>query len=244
MPSVNQTFPNVSFSDPSPPRNLPRLQAESLFRRALAIFEKSYGRDHPATAMGLSGLAGSLVGTNCLGEAEPLYQRALAIDEASYGPDHPQVAIDLSNLAELLRRANRFAEAEPVFRRALAIFEKSYVPDHPLVEANLGRLTELLRATNRLGEAEPLLRHALAIDEARFGPDHHKVAEDLNNLAECFEPPSASMRPSRFIVAPWRSSRRAVGAIVRKRRQSSTIWHSCSQRRTALARLSRSIAAH
>jgi hypothetical protein len=30
MPSVNQTFPNVSFSDPSPPRNLPRLHASSL----------------------------------------------------------------------------------------------------------------------------------------------------------------------------------------------------------------------
>ena len=161
-----------------------RSEAEPLYRRSLAIFERSYGPDHPEVATGLSYLASLLPATNRQSEAEPLYRRALAIDERSYGPDHPTVAIRLNNLAGLLQATNRLAEAEPLYRRALAIDERSYGPDHPEVATDLNNLAELLRATNRLAEAEPLYRRALAIDERSYGPDHHRVAANLNNLAE------------------------------------------------------------
>jgi tetratricopeptide (TPR) repeat protein len=157
--------------------------AEPLYRRALAISERSYGPDHPDVATHLNNLALLLGDTNRLGEAEPLYRRALAIDERSYGPDHPTGAIRLNNLAGLLGATNRLGEAEPLFRRALAIAEQSYGPDHPTVATALNNLAGLLGATNRLGEAEPLFRRALAIAEQSYGPDHPDVARDLNNLA-------------------------------------------------------------
>jgi tetratricopeptide (TPR) repeat protein len=158
-------------------------EAETLKRRALAIFETSLGPDHPNVATNLNNLAQLLHATNRLAEAEPLMRRALAIDETSYGPDHPDVAINLNNLALLLKDTNRLAEAEPLCRRALAIFETSVGPDHPSVATNLNNLAALLQATNRLAEAEPLCRRALAIDETSYGPDHPNVATDLNNLA-------------------------------------------------------------
>ena len=158
-------------------------EAEPLYRRALAIFEASYGPDHPDVARGLNNLAAFLHATNRLGEAEPLFRRALAIFEASYGPAHPDVATALNNLAGLLQDTDRLGEAEPHYRRALAIDEASYGPDHPKVALRLNNLASLLRATDRLGEAEPLFRRALAIDEASYGPDHPSVASDLNNLA-------------------------------------------------------------
>jgi tetratricopeptide (TPR) repeat protein len=99
-------------------------EAEPLFRRALAIVERSYGPDHPTVAIRLNTLAELLQATNRLAEAEPLYRRALAIDEQSYGPDHPEVAIDLNALAGLLQATNRLAEAEPLSRRHLEIFLK------------------------------------------------------------------------------------------------------------------------
>jgi tetratricopeptide (TPR) repeat protein len=82
-------------------------EAESLYRRALAIDEKSYGPEHSRVAIDLNNLASLLQATNRLGEAEPLMRRALAIDEKSYGPEHPNVAIDLNNLARLLQATNR-----------------------------------------------------------------------------------------------------------------------------------------
>jgi tetratricopeptide (TPR) repeat protein len=158
-------------------------EAEPLYRRALAIFEKSFDPEHPNVATGLNNLAGLLRDTNRLAEAEPLFRRALAIGEKSFGPEHPDVAIRLNNLAVLLGDTNRLAEAEPLFRRALAIDEKSLGPDHPNVGRDLNNLAGPLRDTNRLAEAEPLYRRALAIFEKSLGPEHPNVAIGLNNLA-------------------------------------------------------------
>jgi tetratricopeptide (TPR) repeat protein len=162
-------------------------RAEPLMRRALAIDEASYGKDHPRVAIDLNNLAQLLQDTNRLADAEPLMRRALAIDEARYGKDHPDVAINLNNLAQLLKATNRLAEAEPLMRRAWAIDEASYGKDHPRVAIRLNNLAQLLKATNRLAEAEPLMRRALAIDEARYGKDHPRVAIQLNNLAQLLQ---------------------------------------------------------
>ena len=54
-------------------------EAEPLLRRALAIYEASFGSDHPAVATAVNNLALLLEATNRLAEAEPLFRRALAI---------------------------------------------------------------------------------------------------------------------------------------------------------------------
>jgi tetratricopeptide (TPR) repeat protein len=158
-------------------------EAEPLFRRALAIDERRYGRDHPNVATRLNNLAQLLQDTNRLTEAEPLMRRALAIDERSFGPDHASVARDLSNLARLLLATNRLAEIEPLMRHALKIDERSFGLHHPMVAIRLNNLAGLLRVSNRLAEAEPLMRRALEIDERSYGPNYPEVARRLNNLA-------------------------------------------------------------
>ena len=162
-------------------------EAESLYRRALAIDEQSYGPQHPEVATRLNNLAALLQATNRLAEAEPLMRRVLAIDEQSFGPEHPAVAIRLYNLAALLQDTNRLTEAEPLMCRVVDIFEKSLGTGHPKVATALNNLALLLQATNRLAEAEPLMRRVLAIDEQSFGPEHPNVATELNNLARLLQ---------------------------------------------------------
>ena len=60
-------------------------EAEPIYRRALEIWEKSLGADHPDVAQSLNNLALLLQATNRLPEAEPLIRRALKIDETSLG---------------------------------------------------------------------------------------------------------------------------------------------------------------
>jgi tetratricopeptide (TPR) repeat protein len=158
-------------------------EAEPLWRRALAIDEKSHGPDHPNVAIRLNNLAQLLQATSRHAEAEPLMRRVLAIDEKRFGPDDREIATDLNNLALLLQDTNRLAEAEPLMRRALAIDEKNYGPDDPNLSIRLNNVAGLLQDTNRLAEAEPLMRRALAIDEKSFGVDHPRVATRLDNLA-------------------------------------------------------------
>ncbi|MGD0573049.1 MAG: tetratricopeptide repeat protein [Sedimentisphaerales bacterium] len=162
-------------------------EADPLMKRALAIDEASFGKDHPNVARDLNNLAVLYKVTNRLYEAEPLMKRALAIDEASFGKDHPEVAIRLNNLAQLYQATNRLSEAEPMMKRALAIDEASFGKNHPEVAIRLNNLAQLYKATNRLSEAEPLMKRALAIDEASFGKDHPKVAIRLNNLAQLYK---------------------------------------------------------
>ena len=76
-------------------------EAEPLFKRALAVWEKALGPEHPRVADSLNTLALFHFAQSRYAEAEPLYERSLAIMEEALGAEHPQVAISLHNLADL-----------------------------------------------------------------------------------------------------------------------------------------------
>jgi len=96
---------------------------EPLYRRALKIYEKQLGPDHPdaATSLGNFNLAALLQAHGNLDAAEPLYRRALAIYEKQLGPDHLSVAASLNNLVRLLWRLGRLDAALPFQERATSI---------------------------------------------------------------------------------------------------------------------------
>jgi tetratricopeptide (TPR) repeat protein len=179
-PAFATTVDNQS----EPPQDANLLaETERLYRRALAIDEKSLGLDHILVANRIIDLAVLLHKTSRLAEAEPLYRRALEINEKNLGSEHPMVAIALNNLAVLLLARSRIAEAEPLMRRALAIDEKNLGPDDMTVAVRLNNLALLLQSTKRLADAELLYRRALAIREKNFGPNHPSVGIALKNLA-------------------------------------------------------------
>jgi tetratricopeptide (TPR) repeat protein len=162
-------------------------EAELLYKRALAIREKSLVGNHPDIATVLNNLAALYKVTNRFSEAEPLMKRALAIDEASLGKGHPKVAADLNNLAQLYKATNRLSQAEPLMKRAVGILENPGGEPLPNYAGALSNLAELYRVTKRLSEAEPMYKRALAIDEASLGKDHPKVAIRLNNLGLLYQ---------------------------------------------------------
>jgi hypothetical protein len=80
-------------------------EAEPLFRRALAIDERSFGPDHPTVAIDLNNLALLLEATNRLVEAEPVYRRAVQIlieFQRRTGHEHPDFRAVRANYVDLL----------------------------------------------------------------------------------------------------------------------------------------------
>jgi tetratricopeptide (TPR) repeat protein len=80
-------------------------EAEPLYRRALAIDEKSFGPDHPNVARDLNNLASLLSATNRPAEAEPPYRQVLRIFaefEHRTGHEHPHFRTAIDNYAALL----------------------------------------------------------------------------------------------------------------------------------------------
>jgi tetratricopeptide (TPR) repeat protein len=157
--------------------------AESLFKRALAIKEKVLGPYHPDTATSLNDFALLYTYQGKYEEAEPLYKRALAIWEKALGPDNPNTANSLNNLALLYHNQRKYEEAEPLYKRALAICEKVLGPYHPDTATSLNNLASFYDNQLKYEEAEPLYKRALAIWEKALDPDNPNTAAGLNNLA-------------------------------------------------------------
>lgn len=88
------------------------VDAEPLYRRALAIREEALGPEHPDVASVLVGLAQLHRAQGRLSDAEPLYRRAIAIQQKAVGPNHPSVRALVDNLAAVTEQLRRQAEAE------------------------------------------------------------------------------------------------------------------------------------
>jgi CHAT domain-containing protein/tetratricopeptide (TPR) repeat protein len=132
---------------------------ESLYRRALAIQEKSLGPNHPSVATTLNNLAALLDQEGRFSESEPLQRRALAILENSLGPLHPQTAATLTTLAVSLDRQGKIVEAEQTYIRAVETSRKAGNPRTLLL--NTSRLGYSLAKRGRYREALPYYREAI-----------------------------------------------------------------------------------
>ena len=64
-------------------------EAEPLYKRSLAIWEKALGLEHPNVAKSLNNLASLYRLQGRLAEAEPLNERSHATIEKALGPEHP-----------------------------------------------------------------------------------------------------------------------------------------------------------
>jgi tetratricopeptide (TPR) repeat protein len=115
-------------------------ESEAIYRRALAIFEKTFGPQHYEVAANLHNLAAVLGAGGDLRQAEQLYRRALAIKEKLLGADSTDAALTLNNLGALLNLAGRPEEAAGLLERAVTVLQGRVAPDHPhlvLARANL-----------------------------------------------------------------------------------------------------------
>jgi tetratricopeptide (TPR) repeat protein len=157
--------------------------AEPLFRDAIAVIERTFGRDHADRAMALHDLALLLLNGGHYAEAETLIPQAIEIGEKTLGQDDAEAVIRLNNLANLLRHVGRVREAEQHYRRAIAITEKINGRDHPDMAGLLNNLGNLVRGMSHYKQAEDCYREAIAIGTKAFGEHDASVGRHVHNLA-------------------------------------------------------------
>ena len=156
-------------------------EAEPLYRRSLAIWEK--GSEPLEVATLLNNLTRLCLDQERYEEVEFPAKRALAILQ-SLGPNNPAVANSLNNLADLHAIRRRYSEAEPLYRQASTILEKAVGPEHPEVAYGLNHLGKLYYREARYAEAEALHRRAIATLQKTPGQMDAVLASSLNDLAD------------------------------------------------------------
>jgi tetratricopeptide (TPR) repeat protein len=158
-------------------------KARPLYERVLAIREKHFGPEHPATANALNDLASLLQDQGDLHAAHTTFVRALEINERVLEPDHLNTAATLNNIANLLRDQRALSQARVLYERALAIYERKLDGHHPYIAATLNNIGNLLLDQGELSAAGPKLERALAIREKALGEDHPDTATSVSSLA-------------------------------------------------------------
>ena len=161
-------------------------EAQALFAKAAANYEKTLGADHPEVASCLANLAETYRAQGQYDKAESLCLRALEIDEKSLGPEHPHVAGNLNNLAELYRIQGKYVDAEPLFQRALKLYEQSFGGDHWRVATVLNNLAALYKSQGEYDKAGLLQVRAMEISLNTLGWRHPSFATNVNNLARYY----------------------------------------------------------
>ena len=104
--------------------------AARAYRRALAVFENTYGPDHFEVAMTCANLA-VLHGDQGFAQAESLGRRSLRILTAVLGPQDAEVGLTMLNLATAVAGQGRTAEAAALSARARAILAARLPAGHP-----------------------------------------------------------------------------------------------------------------
>jgi tetratricopeptide (TPR) repeat protein len=158
-------------------------EAEALFKKSIAILEKTVGPIHPDLAKSLNNLGELYRIQNRETEAEAIHQRILAIRERTLGPNHPDVAKSLNNLALIYHAERRYAMAEEFYRRAISIWDKTPPADSSELAMSLNNLATLYSAEGRYSEAETFFRRSLMTWEKAFGPNHPDSVTSLENYA-------------------------------------------------------------
>ncbi|CAM9933909.1 unnamed protein product, partial [Ectocarpus sp. 12 AP-2014] len=157
-------------------------EAEPLYDRCQAIYEKVLGPDHPSVAVALQSRAGLLAEQGKFAEAEALHDRCQVFNEKVLGPEHPSVAATLHSRAGLMVKQGKFAEAEALSDRCQVIDEKLLGPDHPSVATTLHNLAGLSVEQGKFAEAEALYDRYQAIKKV-LGAEHPSVAATLHSRA-------------------------------------------------------------
>lgn len=137
--------------------------AEKLYRRALAIYEKLLGPDSLNGAAILDSLGYlELVARHDPDGAEALFRRGVEIREKVLGAGHEDTLRSIDNLLAVYYEKGDVAKAEPLLRQVVEAREKALEPADPRLIVALERYACLLRQAKRYTEAAKLEDRAYA----------------------------------------------------------------------------------
>ena len=156
--------------------------AEPLFRRAIGIWERTFGATHAKVGTGWNNLSTVLYAIGDYEGALSCKDKALSIRIRTLGPNHELVGWTRANMGMNLAALGRKEDARRQYRLAISIFERRFGNDTPEVGWTLKRLGDTYLAPGEYRTAIPILESALSDLELGEPKDHPDIGEAMAAL--------------------------------------------------------------
>lgn len=158
-------------------------EAETVYRRALAILEKAYGGNSIDVANVNFNLATIMFDQSHHQSALPYLQRTMVAYQALLGGDSLKTGAVLCMLGDAYRLMKSYSEAEGPLRRCADIREKDGGMQNPELASAQHSLALVLQGQGKLSQAEARYKLAEKIRETTLGITSPLLAQTLEDHA-------------------------------------------------------------
>lgn len=152
--------------------------------KALRIYERTLGPEHPEVATILDRLGALSLDTGSYEEARKAFEWALEIYAGTFGEEHSRYADTLVHLGTVSSSLGDLEQALAHYRRAEEIYRSHEGEGHPNLAVILNNIGSALTEQGFAGEALDFFRRAHHIHLQSLGPGHLMVGFSLYNLSE------------------------------------------------------------
>ncbi len=154
--------------------------AYATWLRALDVYEKAVGPDHPKLLSTLQNASEYNRRQTLLDDAVRFAERAASIAISSLKKDHPYFTTPIRQLGLVYSDMGRFEDAEKRYREIWKIEQGRPTRNAANFLQAMSDLSNVLTETQKLDEAEDLAEQALLFARKTFGPNHPRVAKILD----------------------------------------------------------------
>ncbi len=158
-------------------------RAEALSRRAIELYERAFGSDHPETIFPQATLASVHAAREEYTRAEPVFRRILYVAERNWSPSSYDVAVAAGNLALVYMAQARYSLARELFEKSIAGLENNPARANGEVPIAQAGLAVSCAAGGRHRDARMWLEGALAQAERELSPTDDLWPVILERLA-------------------------------------------------------------
>lgn len=156
-------------------------KALDFYEKALKIYEKLHGKDHPKMAIANTNTGFIYSRLELYGDAINNFESALKTWEKIYPQPHPTKAFLLFSLGETYQKLKNQKAALGYFEKALTMYEGSYGNKHPDISSVLNALGNLQFSDNKFDEALNYYQKALKANVNNFESDDIQKNPDLDS---------------------------------------------------------------
>ena len=161
-------------------------KALEFYTKALNIYEKVLGKDHPYTATSYNNIGYVYSDMGDYPKALEFYTKALDIREKALGIGHPDVANSYNNIGNVYGYIGDYPKALEFLTKALHIKEKVLGKDHPDTASSYNSIGSVYYRMGDYTKALDFYTKALNIREKVLGKDHPNTANSYNNIGSVY----------------------------------------------------------